>query len=1101
MTTTRPDLVNLPKLTNPTDQQTLFVVQDSGVNQTLSADQTRQFLGDQIGPTGPQGPQGVQGPQGPQGVQGPQGPAFLAYSSSTATPASVGNIVLVVTTSNHSFVNGNRVIALSSSTNFFEGTATISLDRLTFSIAADFNIGNITASQWTVSLTGQRGATGPQGPQGTTGPTGPSFKVTSITTATPASSGNITLVVNTANHAFIVGQRVIAVNAGNNYFEGTLVSLGSSATTFLIAADFNLGTTQANNWTIGLTGQRGSVGSQGPQGVQGPTGPMVYAKGTSASPITPDGVSLSTINIDPAYSNHLFVRGLTVAAINTNSNFFIGTITNNVINSLTFIIQQSKAIGSTPASDWTIVLTGDIGPTGPVGPVSQFAGTATNLAGGTTGSIAIQAANSITTFIAPGSQGNLLEYQVGTAAWRSTSTLLVGYANNAYKVYSEIYTTAELSPNKYIGIVENAGVFSDIGVQSSLAYDTNNQLFTANKIYVSANSGTVTTNSGALRVLGGVGIGENIAIGKQAFIYGSDNALTTNSGALQVSGGVGIGRNLVVGGEIIAQKLTIELTTITTTLVTTDDIIKTTNATQATSVASGALQVAGGAGIGGNLYVGGVIVGALAATINTATNISGGSAGQLLYQITTSTTGFVNTGPLGYILTSNGVSSPLWQNNLNLSSTINAVSSTTGALVVAGGAGIQKDLYVGGIMYGTLSGPVLVAEQLKVTANVNNSTHFITFVDSNNPTASTETFYTTASITINPATGEIRFSSLANAGNTTTGALVVSGGVGVGKDLHVGGLIYGNLAGGSGASNSLAVVQNTTNTDHFITFVDSNNLFPTTETFYTTATLAINPSSGTVKILGTDNFAGTTASGSLQISGGVSIFKDLYVGGNILGSIFTATHIKGGSAGSVVIQTATDRTGFASPGIAGDVFVSTGATSLGPQFQNTLTLAGILSATNTLSGTLQVRGGAGIGGNIYLDGWLQVGYVNTTSYSSGVPGEIRATNEITAYFSSDLSLKENLKLIDSPITLVNQINGYFFDWKDSFISYRGGEDGYFVRKQDVGVIAQEIEKVLPQIVATRSDGYKAVKYDKLVPLLIEAVKELHKEIEILKKRI
>ena len=52
---------------------------------------------------------------------------------------------------------------------------------------------------------------------------------------------------------------------------------------------------------------------------------------------------------------------------------------------------------------------------------------------------------------------------------------------------------------------------------------------------------------------------------------------------------------------------------------------------------------------------------------------------------------------------------------------------------------------------------------------------------------------------------------------------------------------------------------------------------------------------------------------------------------------------------------------------------------------------------------------------------------------------------------------------------------------------------------DIGVIAQEIEEVLPEIVATRDNGYKAVYYEKLVPLLIEAVKELKAEVDELKK--
>jgi len=119
--------------------------------------------------------------------------------------------------------------------------------------------------------------------------------------------------------------------------------------------------------------------------------------------------------------------------------------------------------------------------------------------------------------------------------------------------------------------------------------------------------------------------------------------------------------------------------------------------------------------------------------------------------------------------------------------------------------------------------------------------------------------------------------------------------------------------------------------------------------------------------------------------------------------------------------------------------------------------------------------------------------------ASGVSGEIRATNDVTAFYSSDESLKENIKNIENPLEKISQINGVTFDWTEDYIKQHGGEDEYFVRKNDVGVIAQEVEKVLPQVVATRKDGIKAVKYDRIVALLIEAVKELKKEIEELKK--
>jgi len=118
--------------------------------------------------------------------------------------------------------------------------------------------------------------------------------------------------------------------------------------------------------------------------------------------------------------------------------------------------------------------------------------------------------------------------------------------------------------------------------------------------------------------------------------------------------------------------------------------------------------------------------------------------------------------------------------------------------------------------------------------------------------------------------------------------------------------------------------------------------------------------------------------------------------------------------------------------------------------------------------------------------------------ASGTTGEIRATNDITAFYSSDKSLKENIKNIENPLEKISQINGVTFDWTEDYIKQHGGEDKYFVRKNDVGVIAQEIEKVLPQVVGTREDSIKAVKYDRIVALLIESIKELKKEIEELK---
>ena len=110
-----------------------------------------------------------------------------------------------------------------------------------------------------------------------------------------------------------------------------------------------------------------------------------------------------------------------------------------------------------------------------------------------------------------------------------------------------------------------------------------------------------------------------------------------------------------------------------------------------------------------------------------------------------------------------------------------------------------------------------------------------------------------------------------------------------------------------------------------------------------------------------------------------------------------------------------------------------------------------------------------------------------------VTGTIKATNDIIAFSSSDRELKNNIQPIPWALDKINKIGGYSFDWnEDKQDIYKG---------TDIGVIAQEIEEVLPELVQTRENGYKAVKYDKLVSLLIEGIKDLSKEVDELRKKI
>jgi hypothetical protein len=115
-------------------------------------------------------------------------------------------------------------------------------------------------------------------------------------------------------------------------------------------------------------------------------------------------------------------------------------------------------------------------------------------------------------------------------------------------------------------------------------------------------------------------------------------------------------------------------------------------------------------------------------------------------------------------------------------------------------------------------------------------------------------------------------------------------------------------------------------------------------------------------------------------------------------------------------------------------------------------------------------------------------------------GDINAIGNVTAYYSSDERLKTNIRPIENALASLENIHGVRYDWIDEVISKNGGEDGFFVRKEDVGLIAQEIELILPEIVATRPDGYKGIKYERVVALLLEAIKELKTEVEDLKAR-
>ena len=190
---------------------------------------------------------------------------------------------------------------------------------------------------------------------------------------------------------------------------------------------------------------------------------------------------------------------------------------------------------------------------------------------------------------------------------------------------------------------------------------------------------------------------------------------------------------------------------------------------------------------------------------------------------------------------------------------------------------------------------------------------------------------------------------------------------------------------------------------------------------------------------------------------------------------------------------------------------TTGYSFIGTTNMSGLEYCMLSDGTNTFlgagtGGALKLRGPANDGvPEIIIDGTIvevNAGDLKVTDGSIAVgaitnsttDGRIDASNDVVAYSTSDIRLKNNIKTIDKALDKVKNIQGIEFDWIEKEKVH--GNSGH-----DVGVIAQEIEKVLPDVVTTRDSGYKAVKYEKIVPLLIEAIKDLSRQVDGLKRLI
>ena len=161
---------------------------------------------------------------------------------------------------------------------------------------------------------------------------------------------------------------------------------------------------------------------------------------------------------------------------------------------------------------------------------------------------------------------------------------------------------------------------------------------------------------------------------------------------------------------------------------------------------------------------------------------------------------------------------------------------------------------------------------------------------------------------------------------------------------------------------------------------------------------------------------------------------------------------------------------------------------------NAATVASITGTTNQITVTGTSTPTLSLPQSIATSSSVQFGSFGVGTAASGTAGEIRSTNNITSYYSDD-RLKNKLGNIQNALESLKTLNGFYYKANDLAQSL-----GYTDRTE-VGLSAQEVQKVLPEIVvpAPIDDKYLTIHYERIIPLLVEAIKELSAEVEKLKK--
>lgn len=184
-------------------------------------------------------------------------------------------------------------------------------------------------------------------------------------------------------------------------------------------------------------------------------------------------------------------------------------------------------------------------------------------------------------------------------------------------------------------------------------------------------------------------------------------------------------------------------------------------------------------------------------------------------------------------------------------------------------------------------------------------------------------------------------------------------------------------------------------------------------------------------------------------------------------------------------------------------WLRTRLTHLLTQEIDALTL-GLVTA-NATAGEVRVNANTNFGGttsSLFVSNTaarVGIGGIVNPQTALHIQGAVYSTGDVTAFYTSDQRLKKDVVMIEDALEKVRWLKGVEFSWDKDKISQL--ENVGPKPERDIGLMAQDVEKVFPHAVTERDDGYKAVDYSKLVPVLIEAIKELSYRLNIVEAEL